>query len=105
MSTAAESDDKATRFDVLVSVLVVVQDDAAILPSFLAELHAELQSQVPLLRSAAGRSQLARRHAGSHRRANAEASVPAVVAAVGAQPNRKSASRRHWNIASAITRC
>lgn len=45
MSIAAESDNQARRFDVLVSVLVVVQDDAAILPSFLTELHAELQSK------------------------------------------------------------
>ncbi len=45
MSTAAGPDDKTSRFDVLVSVLVVVQDDAAILPAFLTELHAELQSR------------------------------------------------------------
>ena len=44
MSTAA-LDSQATRFDVLVSVLVVLQDDAAILPAFLAELHAELESK------------------------------------------------------------
>lgn len=45
MSTVAESDNQSRRFDVLVSVLVVLQDDAAILPSFLAELHSELQSK------------------------------------------------------------
>lgn len=45
MSTAVESDDKSYRFDVLVSVLVVVQDDAAILPAFLTDLNAELQSR------------------------------------------------------------
>jgi glycosyltransferase involved in cell wall biosynthesis len=45
MSIAAKSEDKTSRFDVLVSVLIVVQDDAAILPAFLAELHAELQSR------------------------------------------------------------
>jgi polyisoprenyl-phosphate glycosyltransferase len=46
MSTEVGSDDNKTyRFDDLVSVLVVVQDDAAILPAFLTELHAELQNR------------------------------------------------------------
>jgi hypothetical protein len=42
MSTEVSPAEKPIRFDVLVSVLVVVQDDAAILPEFLAELSAEL---------------------------------------------------------------
>ncbi len=45
MSTAAAPDDKTSHFDVMVSVLVVVQDDAAVLPAFLHELHFELQSR------------------------------------------------------------
>ncbi|HEX4414792.1 MAG TPA: glycosyltransferase [Lacipirellulaceae bacterium] len=42
MSTAVAAVDQPNRFDVLVSVLVVVQDDAPILSSFLTELNAEL---------------------------------------------------------------
>ncbi len=45
MSTAVGSDDITHRFDVLVSVLVVVQDDASIISEFLLELHSELQNR------------------------------------------------------------
>lgn len=45
MSTATGPDEKTLRFDVLVSVLLVVQDDEAVLPSFLEELHAEMQNR------------------------------------------------------------